>query len=339
MGKVDVLLLHAIKQQNSAMACALVDQMPNIHYQNMYRHSALHSCVLYNVPDVAAHLLEKGANVMLMPKKMNHANQGECAILMALKMGPSREAMQVQLLRALARSLLAERVARVSATTEAKSTWTVYEHEKISLLPHYAMLWATPAAFFAAIEHDNNANHLSGDDMTPLMALLRNMVAFELDVETCREKVQNVVQIAVRHPDIMWKRFSNKRQPPHYPLHSDLQQCTALGMMVYEILPQRIARNAVNEVSYLSNQGNAAWRSTEFARARTVVDFLQCEAIPRLWGVMMQHMCTALAMATHPRLGNNENCSARLLGADEMNMVFDVMMKHMSDAERRYMLC
>jgi len=339
MGKVDVLLLQAIQQQNSAMACTLVDQMPNIHYQNVYRHTALHSCVQYNVPDVPAHLLEKGANVMLMPKKMNHTNQGECAMLMALKMGPSREAMQVQLLRSLARSLLAERVASVSATTGAKSTWTVYEHEKISLLPHYAMLWATPNAFFAAIEHDNNANPLSGDDMTPLMALLRNMVAFELDVETCREKVQNVLQIAVRFPDIMWKRFSKKGQPPRHPHHSDLQQCTPLGMMVYEILPQRIARNAANEALYRSHNVNAGWRSTEFERARSVVDFLQSDAIPRLYGVMMQHMCTALGMATHPRLGNNENCTARLLGADEMKMVFDVMLEHMSDEERRYMLC
>jgi hypothetical protein len=331
------LLHQAILQGKSALACTLVDQLPNVHYQHLYRHTALHSCVQYDVRDVAAHLLENGADVMLMPKKMNHANLGECAMLMAIKMGPPRQAMQVLLLRAIARTLAAQNVARVSATTAAICTWTVYDHEKISLLPHYAMLWTTPTVFFASIEHDNNANPLSSDDMTPLMALLRNMATFELDVETCREKVHNVQQIALRHPDIMWKRYSNTRQPPRHPLHADLEQFTALGMLVYEMLPRRMARNAANLAR--GNMVNVAWWSTEIDRGRSVVEFLQNDGIPLLWGVMMQDMRTALGMARHPRLGSSQHCTARLLGADEMDMIFDVMVKHMSDAERRYMLC
>jgi len=336
MGKVDVMLLQAIQQQDSALACALVDQMPNVHFQHHYRHTALHSCVQYNVLDVAAHVLENDGNVMLMPKKMTHANQGECAVLMALKMGPSREAMQVLLLRAVTHSLLAESIA---ANAACLSKWTAYEHKKISLLPHYAMMWGTPASFFAAIEHDGNANPLSTDNMTPLMALLRNMVTFESDVETCRERMQYVLEIAARHPDILWQRYSDKEWPAPHALHCHLQECTPLGIMVYERLPLRIACNAAEQASYLADNGNTAPYSDSIKRSCTVIDFFQSDAIPQLWGVMMQHMRTALGMATHHRLGSNEHCAAKVLGADEMNMIFDMMMKHMTDEERHFMLC
>jgi len=194
MGKLDARLFRAIKDKEAVLACSLVEQFKDVNSQNYTRDTALHSSVLYNDLDVAGHLLNRGGKPMLMPKTLVHANRHECALLVAMKMGRSHETMQIMLLRALRSTLSAE-------IPDHKAVRTPYELQKIALLPHYAFLWGTPSTFYAAIEHDGNAIPHSNDETTPFMALLRNLVTFEIDIVTCREKMEDAWQIIARHPE------------------------------------------------------------------------------------------------------------------------------------------
>jgi len=75
------------------------------------------------------------------------------------------------------------------------------------------------------------------------------------------------------------------------------------------------------------------------ARDAIVVEFFENDAMPYLWGLMLQQMRFALGMATHTRLGNNDSCLISILGPDEMNIVFDVLLKILTIAEKKFMLC
>lgn len=329
MGKLDARLFSAIQEKETALACSLVEQLGDVNYQNTSRHTALHSSVQYNDLDVASHLLNRGGNPMLMPKTLIHANRHECALLMAMKMGRSHEAMQVLLLRALQCTLFGE-------VPGSPPKWTPYESRKIALLPHYAILWGTPKTFYAAIEHDGNAIPHSVDDTTPFMALLRNLVTFETDILTCREKMEDAWQIISRHPEILWDRYHAANLTHDRPIFCTLKQCTTLGMVMCETLPNRIARHTVDVAR---NMHYDLLLQERMARDAIVVDFFENDAMPRLWGLMLQQMRIAMGMATHTRLGNQLSCWVCILGPDEMNMVFDVLQKSLTLAEKTFMVC
>ena len=329
MGKLDVLLLQAIKDKETVLACSLVEQLRDVNYQNYTSHTALHSSVLYNDLEVARHLLNRGGKPMLMPKTLVHDNRHECALLMAMKMGRSHESMQVMLLRALRSTLSVE-------MPHPHANWKPYELKKIALLPHYALLWGTPTTFYAAIEHDGNAIPHSIDETSPFMALLRNLVTFETDVLTCREKMEDAWQIIARHPEILWDRYHAANLTHDRPIFCALKQCTTLGMVIFETLPSRIARHAVDVARMMPND---VLLQERIARDAMVVDFFENDAMPHLWGLMLQQMRIAMGMATHTRLGSKHLCLASILGPDEMNMVFDILLKTLTVAEKTFMLC
>lgn len=245
-------LLKAIEENNTSFACSIVDKLQDMNYQNESHHTALHSAVEYNNLDVAIRLLDRGANIMLMPKNQTCVNKYECPMLMAMMIGASHEAMQILLLRAV-RHTLKDNI------FDENSPWTEYEHNKIALLPHYALLWCTSQVFSAAIEHDGNANSRSGDDMTPFMTTLRNVICFETDLAICQDKMTRLSEDLKRHPEMLWDRYSSNLVRCDLPFFCNPEQGTALVWLFSVFCPHAatalpwIGRDCLLEIQVLFN--------------------------------------------------------------------------------------
>jgi len=74
MGIFDVQLLHAIEANNVVAAMTLVQKISDVNYQIMTRHSSLHSAILHNTLAIANLLIERGANMLLMPRNKTYEN-------------------------------------------------------------------------------------------------------------------------------------------------------------------------------------------------------------------------------------------------------------------------
>jgi len=332
MGIFDVQLLQAMEENNVGVAKSLVCKISDVNYQIMSRHSALHSAVLHNALEIAQLLLEQGANMLLMPRNKTYENKHECPLIMAFKMGESREAMQILLIDAL--------------RSECQPlTWGDKELQKIKMLSHYAILYSSPAAFYATIAHDGDANVRNCDDMTPLMYVLRDVTNFEKDVDVCRVKMQNVREIVCKHPEMLWKRYCREATERGRPCVCDKDKSTALGMLFFETISGRTSRTAVDVAYYDSQENDPATTCNmmmlgeRIARNQGVLFFFQCDFMPSLFESMLQQMRLALAMATHSRLGQSAKCGIAVLGADAIKTVFDVLMSSLTCDEKEFMLC
>jgi len=332
MGIFDVQLLQAMEEDNLAVAKSLVCKISAVNYQVMSRHSALHSAVLHNALDIAQLLLEQGANMMLMPRNKTYENKHECPLIMALKMGESREAMQFLLIRAL--------------QSECQPvTWGDKELQKIKMLSHYAMLYSSPAAFYATIAHDADANGRNCDNMTPLMYILRDVTNFEKDVDICRIKMQSVREIVLKHPEMLWERYRGDATERGRPCVCDKDKSTALGMLLFETVSRRTSRTAVDVAYYDLQESDPATMcnlmmlAERIARNQGVLCFFQYDFMPSLFESMLQQMRLALAMATHCRLGQSAKCGIAVLAGDSMKTVFDVLVSSLTSDEKEFMLC
>jgi len=332
MGVFDVQLLQAMQDNNLAVAKTLVCKIADVNYQIMTRHSALHSAVLHNALEIAQLLLERGANMLLMPRNKTYENKHECPLIMAFKMGESREAMQLLLIRAL-------RNKRQVLSCGDK------ELQKIKMLSHYAMLYSSPAAFYATIAHEADANERNCDNMTPLMYVLRDVTNFEKDVGVCRIKMQNVCEIVSKHPEMLWERYRCDDTERGRPCVCDKNNSTALGMLFFETMSGRSGRTALDVAYYNLQQNdptttcNMMMLADRIARNKAVVWFFQHDFMLLLFESMLQQMRLALAMATHSRLGQSAKCGVSVLAGDAMNTVFDVLMSSLTWDEKEFMLC
>lgn len=253
---------------------------------------------------------------------------------MAFKMGEPREAMQLLLIDALRnkRGLLA---------------WDDKERQKIKLLSHYAILYSSPTAFYAAIAHDGDANTRNSDNMTPLMYVLRNVTNFENDVDICRIKMQNVADIVRQHPEMLWKRYRRDATERGRPKVCDKDKSTALGMLFFETVVGREIRNSIDVTRYKLQQtdpttgytGNLMVLRERIERNQAVLSFFQTDFMPRLLESMLQSMRLAVAMAMHRRLGSNIICGISMLTGDAMKTIFDMLTTSLTPDEMEYMLC
>ena len=331
MEKLHARLLSAIAEADPETAFSVAEQLVDVNYQTDECSTALHMCVSHNALDIAAHLLTCGANVMLMPLTLTSDNKWDCALILALKMGREREDMQVLLLRGL-------RHAIDTASGGVATMWNRYEMRKIGLVPHYALLWGTPKAFYAAIEHDGDANRTKMDEMPPLMMMLRNLVIFEANLSICHSKMEDAFDVIRVYPEVLWHRFMCGDMQRTRPSLCDLKKTTALGMILSESLPYRISNNNVLKATLVEDPGGKVEQDM-IEQNQGIIDFFEQESMPRLMGLMMLEMNIALAMSTHARLGNRASCVIGVLGPDAMKTVFDVLLKNFSDAEKMHMFC
>jgi len=89
----------------------------------------------------------------------------------------------------------------------------------------------------------------------------------------------------------------------------------------------------------LAGDPSAVQLVQKIAKDQAVIDLFETTVIPNLWGNMIKQLHIALGMATHARLGNNAGCFAKILGSDEMNTIFQIMLRDLSVEETKFMIC
>jgi len=329
MGVHDTKLVLAIEKHDVDDTRSLLLKISNIDFQTKQRRTALHAAVQHNNIVAATMLLERGAGMNVLP--MNNSPGWtdqiirQCPMLLAFKMGESREEMQLLFLRKL---------------KVVRDTWlSAPDQAIIALIPKYAMQYSTPLVFFDAIGESGGAN-ISNEGMSPLMHTLKELALFGIDRAECVKTMGNVFKMLDKYPAMAWERL---KAPVNvtglslvYPEGS-----TALGMLVFHSMP---ARHKINmefvemgdTLLQLQEDMTAAMSSTDPVNLiqqqvveadrqmnTEIITYLNTELIPDFFTRMLRPMRVALAMATHVRLGENEGCCARGLSLDAIDIIFN----------------
>ena len=122
-----------VEQRDISEITSHIDKIVNINYQCNTRFTSLHTAVVYNNVPAASLLLERGADMTVLPLKKTFKDDYECPLLMALKLGESHEEMQLLLLRVL------------KNTSRDKFDSTTLK--TIARVTHYAMMYSTERIF------------------------------------------------------------------------------------------------------------------------------------------------------------------------------------------------
>jgi len=355
MGIHDTRLLVAIQDRDVEAIEYEIRKLSNVNYQCQTRHTALHSAVLYNNVEAVRLLLERGANMMIIPFNKTYQNGHECPLLMAMMMGESCELLQLLFLRVL------------SETTALRSDPAALA--VTAKLTQYAMMYTTPRVFFAAFEYDGVVKRVNPAGLTPLMCTLRGVGLYEKSAKKCARIMCNVLTIVDKCTEIGWERYNSKQTA----------ECkngyTALGLLMFDVIADRMqmdthytealdakekavalaianggyAMGTVGGVTptgwfYPYNEAEIEMSRVHLqtiTRNREVIAFFKKDFIPAMFGKMLSSMRTALGMATHVRLGNKVDCSVGQLDADVMNMIFTQVFNSIDNAESElvHMLC
>jgi len=161
MGIHDTRLRVAIEQHDLSLAQTHIDRILNVNFQCVARHTALHSAVVYNNVAVATLLLERGADMTIIPLKKTFRNEYECLLLMALKRGESHKEMQLLFLEAL-QHMNREGFDKVALANIAR-------------ISQYAMMYSTPRDFLVTKHVKGQIIMRNSAGLTPVMFTVRRV--------------------------------------------------------------------------------------------------------------------------------------------------------------------
>jgi hypothetical protein len=337
MGIHDARLCIAIQQHDLSLARTHIDRILNINFQCAARHTALHSAVVFNNVEVAALLLQRGADMTIVPLK-KVCNESECPLLLAFKKGESHEEMQLLFLETL-----------------AHMNWAGFDEAalaNIARLSQYALMYSTPRVFFVTKEV-NGQNVMNSAGLSPLMFVVRRTGLYEDNVVKCTEMLEKVLMVVDEDPAMAWQRYGVVYNMTKTNENlSAITGCTALGMLAFQIMDDRMDRNRkfMKQIEY-RNHVSALYKATlspgnyftdtltTMAEARKVYEeeravknrdvmmYFQKEFIPCLFAKMLPLMRLALGMGTHIRLGGHDTCLVATLNPDIMNMIFNALVR------------
>jgi len=324
MGFLDKQLAEAIEQHHTEDAIRLLDKISDVNYQTHQRYTALHTAVMNNNMAVAAVLLQRGASMNILPKNKAYRIINQSPMLLALQMGESHEDMQLLFLCHL---------------KIVRDTWKSKDDARIlEMISRCAMLYSSPRVFFEATRESGAENLRDAEGISHLMHMIKSVTLLCTEPEKCKQYMHNVLEIVDKYPGMAWERL--ERLPDSY-LGTEATSSTALGMLVFNNIHTRHLQNlkfvslsddlkVLREALFpnntsLQNYANAVEIDEE--KNVNIMAYLKTEFIPDFFTMMLRPMRVALAMATHMRLGSREDCWAKLLNTDIINMIFNVLIR------------
>ena len=316
------LRICIIAQRDISEITSHIDKIVNINYQCNTRFTSLHTAVVYNNVPVASLLLERGADMTVLPLKKTSKDDYECPLLMALKLGESHEEMQLLLLRVL------KNTSRDKFHSTALKT--------IARVTHYAMMYSTERIFFAT-QHDCQGSGENSAGYHPLMFTLVRVGRLEEDVDKCKHIMEKVLKIVDKDSSMLWQRFRPVKLQRIGAAKHPHTGCTALGILAFEIMRDR--KRCLLEFKD-TVQNDTKEREMD-ARNRQIMAYFSNGFIPCLFVQMLRPMRTALGMSTHFRLGDQRNCGVGQLDAITMNIIFNELVRGIARSETgfKHMLC
>jgi len=351
MGKHDINLILSINLglDLSEIKCRM-DKVADINFQCNTRLTALHTAVMQNNLEVVSMLLERGADMTLLPLSKSWKNEIECPLLMAFKQGESHEEMQLLLLRALS-GMRRDKFDRVALSN-------------IKRVTQYAMMYSTVRVFLEAKQMSSEALVLNSAGFNPLMFTIIRVGLFGEDVVKCVKILDKVLEIVDKDSSMSWERFGT--DPIQKNSRSVYTGATGLGMMVFHVIADRKKRCTQYE-QYVENrnrgkvmfsqnisptdphydaliehqmQRDAVQRSF-YDKNLDILAYFGNEFVPCLFAKMLAPMRIALGMSTHRRLGIHDDCRVGNLNGDLMNFIFNELVRGLITfaAGYKHLLC
>jgi len=347
MGMNDTKLYHSIVQGHDLLQItAHIDKIVDINFQCKGRPTALHAAVVHNNAEVAALLLERGADMMMTPLKKCLHNVSDCILLKAFKQDESHEAMQFVLLRHLSNCNADE--------------FDSAALKKIARVAQHAMLYCSKRVFFAAQELNSKMTVVNPTACSPLIFTIIHVGLYEENMDNTVKVLDRVLEILDTDSTMLWYRYlcpviaKMGAMPPS-------MGSTGLGTLLFFVLKDRQKR-CTEYGEYLAGVERMKSRIEQYMPATDphhdgfVQSAIECNAkqkcfhdknvammsylandfAPRLFATMLASMRVALGMSTHHRLGNQKGWGVGQLHGDSMNMIFNELVRGIATSPEEY---
>ena len=193
MGVHDTKLNNLIVEgRDLAQISSHMNKIVNINFQCKARPTALYTAVIHNNVEVAALLLERGADMMIAPLKKCVKNESECTLLTAFKQAETHEDMQFLLLRYLSDC--------------SRDKFDSVALKNIARVAQYAMLYCSQRVFFAAEEMKRKMIVFNPTGCSPLMFTIIQVGLYEENVDKYVKVLDRVVEILDKDSTMLWQR-------------------------------------------------------------------------------------------------------------------------------------
>ena len=346
MGVHDTKLKKSIVEGHTLSEITVhMDKIVNINFQCKARQTALHIAVMHNNVEVAALLLQRGADMMIVPLKKCYKRDYECTLLIAFTQAKLHEDMQLLLLRHISTVV-------ANSTDRGRDKFDRVALETIARVAQYAMLYSSTRVFFAVQEIRTKMVVVNSREFNPLMFAISRIGVYEENVEKIVKIHQRVVEILDKDSTMLWQRYHHQNGTKKGTLLT-YTGGTALGLLLFYIQEGRQKRCTEHEALLAVVERRKArmarlpseWKMMGcpfgiHEKNLAMMRYLANEFAPCLFARMLPSMRIALGMGTHARLGNQHICCVRLLNCDIINMVFNELVRGITTAphEYKYML-
>jgi len=364
------LLLKFIVDGDDDRFCVVLRKMKDVNVQSTLQPSALHYAALYNRIDMAAKLLSRDANMHLLPITLSVEknfiatqsveNLSDNTLFQAFKVSPvcvcvltkSKELQELffhsihtwthlQKMNVLDFAVLFGNVRVTDLIMKHGGT----KMQKMLETKSPSLSWAF-SNIDAAFPVNGKVNvdfseFLVENFKSPIIArLLRGNIILE------PKMFRKIKKIIRRHPSMLWHRenkqytgarYTTREQTGDTPLAVLLQTLQGYHDSVRKRTIQLHSPEFLDIANTMPDVFLKPWiRDLDVMKQNIKVISSSLEMW--IWYKMVKTLRLAMGMGTHHRLGGMNNCFIRVLGNDNMDVIFDMFLSNVSDMEKMYML-
>jgi len=363
------LLVKFIVDGDDERFSLVLRKMHNVDIETTLQPSALHYAALYNRVDMAAKLLSRNANMNLVPilvsleenfiAMQSSVKLPDNILLHALRVSPVRVSV-------LTRSKELQKVFFRSI-----DTWTY--SQKMNVLD-FAILFGNVSVTDLIMKHGGTKMERMLETKTPSLSWAFSKIEIpfsvrgKLSIDFAKFSVEhyrspviarllgNIIlepkmfrklkKIIRRYPSMLWHRENKQYTGARYTTREKTGN-TPLAVLLHTIqgyhesVREKSVRMQSKEFLDIANTMPAVFlRSivTDLDVMKQNINVVSSSLEVWIWYKMVKTLRLAMGMATHRRLGGMNNCFIRILGNDNMDMIFEMFFETVSEEQKMYMV-
>ena len=364
------LLLKSIVDGDCEIFDIVLRKIQNVDAHSKLQPSALHHAALYNRIDMAAKLLSRDANMHLLPiilaaeknfiATLSIENLSDNTLFQAFRVSP------------VCVCVLTKSKKLQELFFSNINTWTHYQ--KMNVLD-FAILFGNVRVTDLIMKHGGTKMQKMLETKSPSLSWAFSNIntAFcvsgkvkvdisEFSVENFKNPVvmrllrgniilepkmfRKIKKIIRRYPSMLWHRENKQYTGARYTTREHTGN-TPLAVLLqtiqgyYDDVRKRTIQLQSPEFLDIANTIPNVFL-TPFVRDLDImkqnIKVISSSLEMWIWYKMVRTLRLAMGMGTHKRLGNMNNCFIGVLGNDNMDVIFEMFLKSVSDVEKMYMV-
>jgi len=363
------LLVKFIVDGDDERFSLVLRKMHNVDIETTLQPSALHYAALYNRVDMAAKLLSRNANMNLVPILVS-LEENFIAMQSSVKL-PDNILLHALRVSPVCVSVLTRSKELQKVFFRSIDTWTY--SQKMNVLD-FAILFGNVSVTDLIMKHGGTKMERMLETKTPSLSWAFSKIEIpfsvrgKLSIDFAKFSVEhyrspviarllgNIIlepkmfhklkKIIRRYPSMLWHRENKQYTGARYTTREKTGN-TPLAVLLHTIqgyhesVREKSVRMQSKEFLDIANTMPAVFlRSivTDLDAMKQNINVVSSSLEVWIWYKMVKTLRLAMGMATHRRLGGMNNCFIRILGNDNMDMIFEMFFETVSEEQKMYMV-